>query len=153
MFGWRNKRALVLCLAALAGLVASLAACAAEAEVAPEEQIRIWEECAVTDIDPTESEARQEYYEKVRAVKNKHKERFKRLPNYVSVGVGRMATGQGEELARQREAYGSTVGISVGVLEPVDWSKVPEEDRLGDCLDGVPVKVFVTELPQPLTLD
>ena len=80
-------------------------------------------------------------YEEANAVRNKHKAKIRRQPHYKGVGAGReygIVTGE-------KDPDGDdAIGIIIRVSELTDQSTLPEEDRIGDCLDGIPVHFHVT---------
>ena len=53
--------------------------------------------------------------------------------------------------AKLRDADGNITGevIKVYVSEKVDQDSLPEEDRIPDCVDGVPVQIIVGPSPGP----
>ena len=69
---------------------------------------------------------------------------FWRQPNVVSVGEGLLED-------ENRDAT-KTTGIVVGVSEKTDQSTLPAEDRIPDCLEGVPVQIII-EGPVKLLLE
>ncbi len=102
---------------ALAGLIALLVVgCKTDFE----KQIQRWEECMSTE---------QITYEQALEVRNKNRPIIRRQPNYVGSGVYLIDVGDGVE----------AMGIIVYVSEIVEQSTLPEADRIGDCLEGIPV--------------
>ena len=102
---------------ALAGLIALLVVgCKTDFE----KQTERWEECMSTE---------QITYEQALEVRNKNRPIIRRQPNYVGSGVYLIDVGDGVE----------AMGIIVYVSEIVDQSTLPEADRIGDCLEGIPV--------------
>ena len=79
-----------------------------------------------TDITP-------ERMERIHKVRLKYDPLFWRQPNVFGVGEGFLRDGRGGWL--------ETVGINVKVTKRVDQSILPPEDRIPDCLEGVPVKI------------
>ncbi len=67
----------------------------------------------------------------------RHESLFWRQPNVYDVSTGFLRDGKG--------GWTDTWGITVWVTEKVDQSALPPEDRIPDCLEGIPVKV--TEEP------
>ena len=70
------------------------------------------------------------------SVMEKHIERIRAFPNYVGAGPGDFI-----DLATGEPAGG--YGITVYLSESVDHSTVPEDKRIPECLDGVPVRFLV----------
>ena len=86
-------------------------------------------------------------YEEASAVRAKHIDKIRRQPHYGGVGAGReYGIVTGETHSDGTEA----VGIIIRVRELTDQSTLPEADRIGDCLDGVPVHFHVTEPEQTM---
>ena len=84
-----------------------------------------------TRIDPAEIARRQgpsEY-----RVRKKYEPLFKRQPNVYSTSEGRFTDANGERI--------DTWGIIVSVTKKVDQSTLPPEDRIPDCLEGIPVQI------------
>ena len=71
--------------------------------------------------------------EKVAAVREKYAELFRRQPNVWSIGWGFLEDSEGNTTDR--------TGISIDVTKKVDQSTLPEEDRIPDCLEGVPIQI------------
>ena len=63
-----------------------------------------------------------------------------RRPNVYGVGEAVFLDENGE--------WTDTVGIEVMVTNKVDQSTLPPEDRIPDCLEGVPVQML--ERPKPI---
>ena len=70
---------------------------------------------------------------RARAILDKYEDLFWRQPNIMGVGIGFLEDEDGEWM--------DTVGLDVVVTEKVDQSTLPPEDRIPDCLDGVPVQI------------
>ncbi|MCY4527960.1 MAG: hypothetical protein OXD46_02865 [Chloroflexi bacterium] len=83
----------------------------------------------------TETEERQEI-EHMKDVMYKYMDLFTRQPTYHSVGVGPFF------LSPPPDVYSDEHGIEVWVEKKVDQSTLPEEDRIPDCLEGVPVRIL-----------
>ena len=79
--------------------------------------------------------------ERRRQVRNKYDPLFWRQPNVHGVGLGRIRDEKGEVT--------NTWGISVFVAKRVDQRRLPPEDRLPDCLEGIPIQIIVQQ-PVPL---
>ena len=71
--------------------------------------------------------------ERARAIRHKYEDLFWRQPNVHGVGIGRFEDENGEG-TRQ-------VGFVITVTEKVDQNTLPPEDRIPDCLEGVPVQI------------
>ena len=76
-----------------------------------------------------------------RQARHKYDPLFWRQPNVNSVGIGRIRDENGEVTNKW--------GISVFVSKKMDQSTLPPEDRLPDCLEGIPIQVLVQQ-PVPL---
>ena len=72
---------------------------------------------------------------RVHEVRLKYDPLFWRQPNIVSVGEGLLRDENGE--------LTETAGIVVGVSEKTDQRTLPAEDRIPDCLEGVPVQIII----------
>ena len=72
---------------------------------------------------------------RIHEVRLKYDPLFWRQPNVVSVGEGLLED-------ENRDAT-KTTGIVVGVSERTDQSTLPAEDRIPDCLEGVPVQIII----------
>ena len=81
--------------------------------------------------------------ERIHEVRLKYDDLFWRQPNVFGVGEGLFMYESGE--------LNETSGIVVSVTEKVDQSTLPPEDRIPDCLEGVPVYVVVE--PTPVLMD
>ena len=82
---------------------------------------------------------------RIHEVRLKYDPLFWRQPNVVSVGEGLLED-------ENRDAT-KTTGIVVGVSEiRTDQSTLPAEDRIPDCLEGVPVQIII-EGPVKLLLE
>ena len=75
--------------------------------------------------------------EKIIEVRDKYQPLFRRQPNYVGNGAPTDIDRNGNEV----------LGITVRVnADPVDQDTLPPEDRIPDCLEGVPVKITEAEM-------
>ncbi len=74
--------------------------------------------------------------ERMTEVRDKYLPLLERYPNYVGSGVGRFRDENGELTGGR--------GIVISVLEEVDPSTLPPEDRIPDCLEGIPVQLEVS---------
>ena len=72
-------------------------------------------------------------------VRLKYDPLFWRQPNVFGVGEGFFGDGHGGSL--------ETKGIVISVTRKVDQSTLPPEDRIPDCLEGIPVQVIEEEPP------
>ena len=72
---------------------------------------------------------------RIHEVRLKYDPLFWRQPNVVSVSEGLLED-------ENRDAT-KTTGIVVGVSEKTDQSTLPAEDRIPDCLEGVPVQIII----------
>ena len=72
-------------------------------------------------------------------VRLKYDPLFWRQPNVHGVGEGSFGDGFGGFL--------KTKGIVISVTRKVDQSTLPPEDRIPDCLEGIPVQVVEVEPP------
>ncbi len=70
--------------------------------------------------------------ERARAIRHKYEDLFWRQPNVHGVGIGILEDESGEETEQ--------VGFRIYVTEKVDQNTLPQEDRIPDCLEGVPVQ-------------
>ena len=90
-----------------------------------------------TRIDPAELARRQgpsEY-----RVRNKYEPLFWRQPNVYATGLG-LFTDENDEIT-------GASGIIVMVSKKVDQSTLPPEDRIPDCLEGIPVQIEEIDPP------
>ena len=71
--------------------------------------------------------------ERAQAIRHKYDDLFWRQPNVHGVGIGIIETENGE--------YTDRAGFIIDVTEKVDQSTLPPEDRIPDCLEGVPVQI------------
>ncbi len=72
-------------------------------------------------------------FERIHEVRLKYDPLFWRQPNVHGVGEGLFSDGKG--------GWTETVGIVIDVTEKVDQSTLPLEDRIPECLEGVPVQI------------
>ena len=72
--------------------------------------------------------------ERILEVRDKYRALFKRQPNYNGNGPGHLEDENGERT--------ETRGITIYVSKKVDQNTVPVEDRIPDCLEGVPVQII-----------
>ena len=73
--------------------------------------------------------------ERIHEVRLKYDPLFKRQPNVAAISEGFIMDENG--------SYTETVGIVIDVSEKVDQNTLPPEDRIPDCLEGVPVQIQV----------
>ena len=71
--------------------------------------------------------------ERILEVRDKYRALFRRQPNYHGNGPSDLRDENGERT--------ETRGIIIYVTEKVDQSTLPVEDRIPDCLEGVPVQI------------
>ena len=76
---------------------------------------------------------------RARAIRPKYDPLFWRQPNVHGVGIGDIQDGSGEWTGKW--------GFVVHVTEKVDQSTLPPEDRIPDCLEGVPVEIREEPIP------
>ena len=72
--------------------------------------------------------------ERARAIRHKYEDLFWRQPNVHGVGIGILEDESGEGTEQ--------VGFVITVTEKVDQNTLPPEDRIPDCLEGVPVQII-----------
>ena len=72
--------------------------------------------------------------ERILEVRNKYRPLIRRQPNYLGSGVGYLMDENGEPT--------ETSGIVIGVTKKVDQGTLSPEDRIPDCLEGVPVQIL-----------
>ncbi len=94
---------------------------------APNQQISVLEEGKMTKPHATPTD------ERIHEVRLKYDPLFWRQPNVHAVGEGYFKDGEG--------GWTETVGIVIEVSRKVDQSTLPPEDRIPECLEGVPVQV------------
>ena len=73
-------------------------------------------------------------YERILEVRDKYRDLFKRQPTYHGNGPGNLEDENGQET--------EVKGITIFVTKKVDQSTLPAEDRIPDCLEGVPVQIL-----------
>ena len=71
---------------------------------------------------------------RARAIRHKYDALFWRQPNVHGVGIGIILDANGQDTDR--------AGFTIRVTEKVDRSTLPVEDRIPDCLEGVPVQIL-----------
>ncbi len=96
-----------------------------------------WEDPCIAErakvmTDEMENERPTDEY--MRAVQARNKELFYRFPHVRGFGSGDFR----DELGYRIGGY----GITVRVLELTDQSTLPVEDRIPECLEGVPVRII-----------
>ena len=86
-----------------------------------------------------EQAARKQYIvqksEEAQEVRLKYDDLFWRQPNVVSVGIGRIS-------CVRTEGGLPVIGIKIRVTEKVDQGTLPEDDRIPDVIEGVPVEIY-----------
>ena len=85
-----------------------------------------------TNIQPSQ--------ERIHEIRLKYDDLFWRQPNVWGVGEGAISDDEFNYLGWD--------GIVISVSEKVDQSTLPPEDRVPDCLEGVPV--HIEERPPPV---
>ena len=80
--------------------------------------------------------------ERIHEVRLKYDPLFWRQPNVHGVGEGFFRDENGE--------WTEASGIVISVTEKVDQSTLPAEDRIPDCLEGVPVQIIEEGPPKLL---
>ena len=78
------------------------------------------------------SEDKEVTFEQAEAALEKHAALFQRQPHWIKSGVG---------ILFDRTQITDQVGITVFVSEQTNQTTLPEEDRIPDCVDGVPVQI------------
>lgn len=78
--------------------------------------------------------------ERILEIHNKYEDLIQRQPNY------RWAEVPTYLLADENGGYAEVRGIIVWVTRKVDQSEIPAEDRIPDCLEGVPVQIVKEEI-------
>ena len=71
--------------------------------------------------------------ERIHEVRLKYDDLFWRQPNVVTVSEGFLRNGHGGPT--------NEMGINVMVTKMVNQNTLPPEDRIPDCLEGVPVRI------------
>ena len=74
-------------------------------------------------------------------VRLKYRDMFWRQPNIWGLGEGILEDKNGDPIL-------GTSGIKVYVSRKVDQSTLPEEDRIPDCLEGIPVQIIEEGIPE-----
>ena len=93
-----------------------------------EGEVTVTTEDASVDVERPTSEH-------VSYVLEKYRPLLRRFPHMWANGMGLLRDEDGERT--------DEVGIWVYVEEPVDQSTLPSEDRIPDCLEGVPMQIVV----------
>ena len=111
-----------------------------------EKTIAAWEECMGSESEIT-TERRKEIEDRLRwkEMKEKYKLLFERQPHYLYSSYGSVVN----EDTGERD-WGR-MGIRVYVTKKVDQSTLPEEDRIPDCLEGMPVQILEGEIEASTT--
>ena len=78
--------------------------------------------------------------ERARAIRHKYEDLFWRRSNVWGVGIGEFRDENGEWA-------GGPWGFVISVTEKVDQNTLPPEDRIPDCLEGVPVQIIEETTP------
>ena len=77
--------------------------------------------------------------ERAQAVRLKYEDLFSRQPNIWGVGIGRALHPNGE--------VSEEIGIVISVTKKVDQNTLPQEDRIPDRLEDIPVYLMEEPLP------
>lgn len=93
--------------------------------------------CDTSGKEETGSANLQESEGDVLWVHDEYQDLFQRQPNYNWTAVG--------NLWEERGKRSDTWGIIVQVTKKVEQGTLPVEDRIPDCLDGVPVQILEEE--------
>lgn len=109
--------------------------------------IKVLEECeAMTPINdillhPSEHSP-EETTNFINRVREKYADLFERHPGFLGTGSGFLtAEGGGDvELTKENGEVGRLLGITVTVEDVLDQDSLPEDQRIPDCLDGVPIQ-------------
>ena len=88
----------------------------------------------------TTPESLQDDVERARAIRHKYEDLFWRQPNVWGVGIGEFRDENGEWA-------GGPWAFAISVTEKVDQNTLPPEDRIPDCLEGVPVQIIEETVP------
>ena len=118
-------------LAMLAVGVLALTACGSQQNLCIEERKTM----AEYQENPTEPPT----FEQMRAVRDKYRPLMKGYPHYIGNSIGRS----------DDDPPDVPEGITVRVTELTDPATLPEEQRIPDCLDGVPVRIIQSERSVP----
>ena len=78
---------------------------------------------------------------------DKHRNLIERQPNWTGYGIGSI------DMHAEAPDSDPVQGIIIDVSEPTDQRAVPEDDRIGDCLDGVPVRFEIAGPTQWYAVD
>ncbi len=79
---------------------------------------------------------------RAKAIRHKYEDLFWRQPNVHATGIGNLKGKYGE--------YLDIWGFSIEVTKKVDQNTLPPEDRIPDCLEGVPVQIEETPMEELL---
>ncbi len=81
----------------------------------------------------------QDRLDRIHEIRLKYDPLFWRQPTVHGVGEGQFKNENGQWI--------ETIGIVVSVTNKVDQSTLPPEDRIPDCLEGIPVQVIEEAIP------
>lgn len=126
-----TRKASLRLLSIIAVGVLALAACATQQDPCIEERKTMTE----YQENPTEPPT----IEQMRAVRDKYRPLMKGYPHYIGNSIGRS----------DDDPPDVPEGITVSVTELTDPATLPEEQRIPDCLDGVPVRIIQSERSVP----
>ena len=82
----------------------------------------------------TELSEREFLEERIKAVREKYKALIRRQPTWHGTGTQNLRDANGERTG--------PLGIIIRVDKKVDQNTLPPEDRIPDCLDGIPVQII-----------
>ena len=71
--------------------------------------------------------------ERAESIRHKYEDMFWRQPNIYGTAIGIIFDESGE--------FTDRAGFIITVTKKVDQSTLPPEDRIPDCLEGVPVQI------------
>ena len=87
----------------------------------------------VKETEMTTPEDYEADVERARAIRHKYEDLFWRQPNVHGTGIGIVVDENGNDTDR--------AGFIITVTKKVDQGTLPPEDRIPDCLEGVPVQI------------
>ena len=117
--------AAIVCLIA----VALLAACSGDSEFKDPSTL-----CETNTSAEEETMTTENTDERILEVRNKYRELFRRQPNYRGNGPSDLRDENGERTEVR--------GLIIKVTKKVDQSTLLVEDRIPDCLEGVPTQII-----------
>ena len=108
-------------------------------------QVDKWKECIEMTSERVGEETPDERWDRIYEIKERHRDLFRAFPNYTGYGHGWWGDGRGNDILVDGERV---YGITVNVAEPVDQDALPAHQRIPSCIEGVPVRVFVSGEPE-----